>query len=818
MTDYWDGLGIENPLPELVFQRDSSFPTAQDAGICGRRVVSVDHFVKAVQELGEHRCPCPNGGRFEYKEERRIGLWSEFKFQCNGCHELRRVATDPVAEPTPLTDKAALGINDATVWAFTSIGSGHSHLEEATAVMEIPVMGKGTFLRREEALGKQWKAVLLGQMTEAGKEEKRLAEAAGDFCEDGCTPKITVVVDGGWSHRSHGHRYCANSGVAIIIGKRTKKLLYLGVRNKLCNTCHFYARKNVEAKKHTCYKNWDQSSGAVEADVLVEGFQRSMEMHGVQYRTFIGDGDSSVYYQIQSKVSYGRFVRKHECANHVVKCYTSRLYAIAKESKGGRPMLSGPRIKRIKNGARKAVSHYAEMLREDPADERQLVRDLATDLRNGPKHVFGCHDGCKSYFCDRTKGEDLYGTHPTMLKTKIMTAANSIAEKADRLINDDTSNLAEALMSLVAKLCGGKQINRCQKGSYEHRCQAAGLSFQLGPQWHAKTSKAMICESPGAVYKKYANKKMAAKDRRLPRKRLFDSQHDGKIRAACTSSPHYGANCMKPDMPPDELAEKAERQLQELQVDKELCEQIEAQTRGQADHSNWFEQRRLSLTASNFHAVCIRRDCTPCDALVKALLHPKSFTNSATEHGKQHESVALQLYGAQMNRVVQPCGLFVDLEHGFLAASPDGVVDEDRIVEVKCPLTAKEDEPLEAARKFSEKKEKEGDPVLRRSHRYFYQVQGQLHVTRRSICDFVVYTTKGIHVQEVRRDDNFWATKMKPFLVRFYRDCLLPEIVDSCVARSMEVRRPDWNRIAVEAREKAKKKALPEVTSSQPSS
>lgn len=95
----------------------------------------------------------------------------------------------------------------------------------------------------------QWKAVLLGQMLEAGKEEKRLAEAAGDFCEDGCTPKITVVVDGGWSHRSHGHRYSANSGVAVIIGKRTKKLLYLGVRNKLCSTCAFYARKNVEAKK-----------------------------------------------------------------------------------------------------------------------------------------------------------------------------------------------------------------------------------------------------------------------------------------------------------------------------------------------------------------------------------------------------------------------------------------------------------------------------------------------------------------------------------------------------------------------------------------
>ncbi|KAH9366146.1 hypothetical protein HPB48_021810 [Haemaphysalis longicornis] len=100
-----------------------------------------------------------------------------------------------------------------------------------------------------------------------------------------------------------------------------------------------------------------------------------------------------------------------------------------------------------------------------------------------------------------------------------MTAANSISEKAARLITDDTSNLAEALMSVVAKFSGGKQINRYQKGSYKHRCQAAGLSFQLGPQWHATTNKAITCNSPGAVYKKYGSKKVAGRRQRFQRKR-----------------------------------------------------------------------------------------------------------------------------------------------------------------------------------------------------------------------------------------------------------------------------------------------------------
>ncbi|KAH8037706.1 hypothetical protein HPB51_015751 [Rhipicephalus microplus] len=679
-----------------------------------------------------------------------------------------------------------------------------------------------TMLKRCLFLTQLWKVALLQEMTEAGEQEKRLAEAAGDFCEDGSTPWITVVVDGGWSHRSHGHRYSANSGLAVIVGKRTQKLLYLGVKNKLCSTCEYYSKKG-QTKEHTCYRNWNQSSGTMEADILVEGFQRSTEMHGVQYRTFIGDGDSSVYYQLQTKVEYGRFMKKNVCANHVVKCYTSRLYSIAKESKGTRSLLSAPRIKRIKNGARKAVSHYAKILRdcngstEDLKKEKsRLIQELASDLRNGPLHVFGSHDGCKSYFCNGSKADNVYQAVPKIQQVKLMSAANMIADKADRLIADDTSNLAEAIMSLVAKFSGGKQINRCQKGSYEHRCQGAGLHFQLGPEWHVKASKAVTCASPAATLKKYTQRRFEMKRQTMSRKRrLFEESGHRERRynnhAASNSAPHYGASCQKPDMSAAVLSANTERQLQDLQVDDSKRASIEEETRGQASSPEWHEQRRLRLTASNFYAVCTRKDSTPCDALVKRLLQPKGFTTAATEHGKQHESVALQLYATEKETVVQPCGLFIDLKHWFLAATPDGLVGTDRIVEVKCPLKYKEHEPLEAARNFSEKKQRDGTPVLSRSHSYFYQVQGQLHITGRIICDFVVYTTKGIHVQEIRRDDAFWRAKMEPFLLRFYKDCILPEIVDSRLARSMDVRHPEWNRLAIEAKKKTKNGEAPKA-------
>ena len=156
------------------------------------------------------------------------------------------------------------------------------------SVVGVPVMTKASFIATERDIGNKWREELLEVMAEAGKEEKRLAEMRGEY-HDG-VPAIIVIVDGGWSKRSHKHSYNANSGVGIIIGKETGKLLYLGVRNKYCHAC----AKNIPREKHTCYKNWTASSSEMETDIIVEGFMEAERVHGVRYTKFVGDGDSSV--------------------------------------------------------------------------------------------------------------------------------------------------------------------------------------------------------------------------------------------------------------------------------------------------------------------------------------------------------------------------------------------------------------------------------------------------------------------------------------------------------------------------------------------
>ena len=70
----------------------------------------------------------------------------------------------------------------------------------------------------------------------------------------------------------------------------------------------------------------------MESDIIAAGFRQSENMHGLRYTEVIGDGDSSVLHTIQTTVtSYGRDVKKVECANHAVKCFRGRLEQLTKD-------------------------------------------------------------------------------------------------------------------------------------------------------------------------------------------------------------------------------------------------------------------------------------------------------------------------------------------------------------------------------------------------------------------------------------------------------------------------------------------------------
>lgn len=119
------------------------------------------------------------------------------------------------------------------------------------------------------------------------------------------------------------------------MGYKTKKVLFIGVRNKYCTVCKKAETMNRPPTKHECFKNWSGTSTAMEADIIVDGFRQSVKMHNLIYNQIIGDGDSSVIKKIQIAKPYGNeiIVKKIECTNHILRNYSVRLRDLSTKRK-----------------------------------------------------------------------------------------------------------------------------------------------------------------------------------------------------------------------------------------------------------------------------------------------------------------------------------------------------------------------------------------------------------------------------------------------------------------------------------------------------
>ena len=101
--------------------------------------------------------------------------------------------------------------------------------------------------------------------------------------------------------------------------------------------------------------------------------------------------------------------------------------------------------------------------------------------------------------------------------------------------------------------------------------------------------------------------------------------------------------------------------------------------------------------------------------------------NAWTERGRELEAAALALYEFVTGVSVTPVG-FVTTDDGFVGCSPDGLIDEDGLVEVKC---LKAENHVKAILYFQKNGHCPPDHVQ--------QAQGQMLICNRPWCDLVFY-------------------------------------------------------------------------------
>ena len=206
--------------------------------------------------------------------------------------------------------------------------------------------------------------------------------------------------------------------------------------------------------------------------------------------------------------------------------------------------------------------------------------------------------------------------------------------------------------------------------------------------------------------------------------------------------------------------------LGEMKVTEEQIRKIEEDTRGQSTNVNWFMHRQQRLIASQFGRVCKRRETTS----------PKNIELYTKEKGPQCQ--------------VDACGLFVDPMHSWLAALPDGLVMDpvaippQGFLEIKCLYAADQKgyDPLRACEEMGRNsqfcctKDDKGQLSLKANHVYYYQIQGQLAITGRHWCDFVVMSAGEIATQRIPFNQTFWNDCFIK-LRHFYFTFGLPEIL-----------------------------------------
>lgn len=121
------------------------------------------------------------------------------------------------------------------------------------------------------------------------------------------------------------------------------------------------------------------------------------------------------------------------------------------------------------------------------------------------------------------------------------------------------------------------------------------------------------------------------------------------------------------------------------------------------------------------------------------------FTNAAMARGTELEPLARECYVFDRSMPVVETGL-VDHPHiEMFGASPDGLVGDDGLCEIKCPGTAKHIATLRGASIDG---------------KYITQMQAQMACTGREWCDFVSYDPRlpvemQLHVRRVPRDSAF---------------------------------------------------------------
>lgn len=148
----------------------------------------------------------------------------------------------------------------------------------------------------------------------------------------------------------------------------------------------------------------------------------------------------------------------------------------------------------------------------------------------------------------------------------------------------------------------------------------------------------------------------------------------------------------------------------------------------------------------------------------------------AVQWGNTNEVCGIKVLEQDQNVHVIPTGLWL-ANNGLLGAAPDGLVNNNHIVEVKCPWKFRNAVlEVEIEKNHDYILYKENNTLfVNKTHPYWDEIQGQLYLTKRQFCYLVIWTPKQTLITEIEKDkewkvnidilEAFFIQKYIPYLV-----------------------------------------------------
>jgi putative phage-type endonuclease len=195
----------------------------------------------------------------------------------------------------------------------------------------------------------------------------------------------------------------------------------------------------------------------------------------------------------------------------------------------------------------------------------------------------------------------------------------------------------------------------------------------------------------------------------------------------------------------------------------------------------WFTARLGKVTASRVADVIAKtksgysasRDNYMAQLICERLTGQREefFTSSAMQHGTDTEPLGRAAYESLKDVLVDEVGFVPHPSIIMAGASPDGLVGDDGLLEIKCPNTATHIETLLSQTVPG---------------KYNTQMQFQMACTERSWCDFVSFDNRlpaelQMFVKRVPRD-NMYIRLMEEEIVKFLNE------LDIKIAQLMEIK------------------------------